>query len=322
MSSDIGEFKGYLSSIFPSQINLDVTMFCNLKCIHCPYESITHPMGKDRVNMTLEMHKKIIDEIKEVGEDITRYIRYTGDGEPLIHPNLVAMIKYASDNLPIPINLTTNGSFLTDRKVVDLIESGVSLFDISIDAASEATYSKIRVGGDFNQVVTNAVNAIARAKEKNNVSVAVSFVRQDLNEHEVDDFSKFWKEAGARDVIIRNGHSAAGSIKKRAAEMWLDAPTKRTPCLYPWERLVVKADGEITYCPADWHHIAGVGNLKTSTIAEVWKSEALNKLREQHNSGTLDPNSFCGKCPDWSVIKWPSQGRSYASLMHEIAAES
>lgn len=317
----IGEFQGYLSEVFPSQINLDVTMFCNLKCIHCPYESVTHPLGKSRVNMPLSMHSKIIDEISSSGKGITRYIRYTGDGEPLIHPKLSTMIAYAREKLDLPINLTTNGSFLTSQKTEELIDSGVNVFDISIDAATESTYAQIRVGGDFQKVVANAIDAVKLSKRYDNVKVVVSFVKQALNLSEVEIFSKFWHQVGVKDVVIRNGHSAAGAIQSRAKEMWAEAPTKRTPCLYPWERLVIKADGEITYCPADWHHIAGIGNLNKTSISEVWKSDSLRKLRKEHRSGELNPNSFCGKCPDWSVIKWPSQGRSYASLMHEIAEE-
>jgi radical SAM protein with 4Fe4S-binding SPASM domain len=321
MSNLVGQFSGYLNESFPSQINLDVTMFCNLRCIHCPYESVTHPMGKSRVNMPVELHSKIIDEISSSGKGITRYLRYTGDGEPLIHPELSSMISYARKTVDLPINLTTNGSFLSEQKFEDLAKSGVNVFDVSIDAATEDTYSKIRVGGDFTEVTRNTLNAVKRSKFMDGVSVVVSFVKQDLNHHEVNQFTEFWKDAGVKDVVIRNGHSAAGAIKSRALELWESAPKPRTACLYPWERLVVKADGEITYCPADWHHIAGVGNLKTSSIAEVWTSDALKKLREDHVQNTLAENSFCGKCPDWSVIKWPNEGRSYATLMHELASE-
>lgn len=321
MTSIVGQFSGYLNENFPSQINLDVTMFCNLRCIHCPYESVTHPMGKSRVNMPINLHKKIIDEIFSNGKGITRYLRYTGDGEPLIHPELGLMISYASKSLNLPINLTTNGSFLSDSKFKELATSGVNVFDVSIDAASEETYSKIRIGGDFNQVVSNTLNAVKNATLFEDVSVIVSFVKQDLNYLETERFTEFWKNAGVKDVVIRNGHSAAGAIKSRALELWDKAPKPRTPCLYPWERLVVKADGEITYCPADWHHIAGVGNLNDTSISEVWTSNALKKLRKDHVENTLPENSFCGKCPDWSVIKWPSEGRSYATLMHEIANE-
>lgn len=318
---EIGKFSGYLNEKFPSQINLDITMFCNLRCIHCPYESVTHPMGKSRVNMSIDLHSKIIDEIAVSGKNITRYIRYTGDGEPLIHPNISEMITYASKTLSLPINLTTNGSFLNEKKIDELILSGVTVFDVSIDAASKEVYEQIRVGGDFNQVVANTLNAVRRTSELKDVSVVVSFVKQKLNLHEVDLFTKFWQQSGVKDVIIRNGHSAAGAIKSRAKEMWDEAPKVRTPCLYPWERLVVKADGEITYCPADWHHIAGVGNLNSKRISEVWQSDELKTLRKNHIENTLPENSFCGKCPDWSVIKWPSEGRSYATLMHEIANE-
>ena len=318
MTSDIGKFKGYLSSIFPSQINLDVTMFCNLKCIHCPYESVTHPKGKSRQHLNIELHNKVIDEISQVGAGITRFLRYTGDGEPLIHPQVVDLIAYAKSKSKLPINLTTNGTFLNGPKIAELVDAGVNVFDVSIDAATQSTYERIRVGGDFSRVQENTKTLIQFTQGKPHVSVVVSFVSQPLNHHELLPFKAYWENQGVKRVIIRNGHSAAGSIKSKAAELWASAPSVRTPCLYPWERLVVKADGEISYCPADWHHIAGVGNIKYDSLQKVWKSSNLSTLRAQHIKKEIPESSLCGGCPDWYVIKWPHEAQTYASLMHEV----
>ena len=86
--------------------------------------------------------------------------------------------------------------------------------------------------------------------------------------------------------------------------------------------MVLKADGELTYCPADWHHIAGIGNFATSTIQDIWQGKAMQELREAHLRGKFEKGSFCAECPDWSVIKWPNEGRSYATVMHEFEEEA
>jgi radical SAM protein with 4Fe4S-binding SPASM domain len=317
----IGAFGGYLSPVFPSQINVDVTMFCNLACIHCPYETITKLKGKGRQNLSVELHRKLIDEVAGVGAGHCRFLRYTGDGEPLLHPNLAEMIADASARTGLPINVTTNGMLLTEERTRALLDAGVTVFDVSIDAHSQEVYGEVRVKGDLalTHECTHRLIAMARTAG-GKAKVMVSFVRQPLNEHEAGAFEAYWKKAGADFVVMRNRHSCGGNVPDMTEALWRGAPAKRAACLYPWERMVLKADGELTYCPADWRHIASIGNYRDTTIADIWTGEAMQALREAHVGGDFSRHDFCGKCPDWSVIKWPAQGRSYATVMHEFDA--
>lgn len=316
----VGTFHGHLSAEFPSQINIDVTEFCNLACVHCPYEAVTKVKGAVRRNLAPELHRKLIDEIAEFGRPHCRYIRYTGEGEPLLHPQLAALISDAATRTGLPINLTTNGLLLSDRWIGALLDAGVAVFDISLDAASADTYARIRVKGDYALAVRNVKALIARNRERGTpAKVLVSFVRQEMNTHEVEAFRSFWTEAGVNSVVIRNQHSCAGSIDPVARTMWAAAPTPRQPCLYPWERLVVGPTGRFSYCPADWLHEAEIGTLDGNTVREVWQSPAMAALREAHLSGNFARHAFCRKCPDWSTIAWPGAGRSYADLMRDLS---
>lgn len=315
----IGAFGGYLSEKFPSQINVDVTMFCNLACIHCPYETITKLKGKGRSNLSLELHTKLIDEVATVGKGHCQFLRYTGDGEPLLHPHLPEMIDYAYRRTGLPINVTTNGMLLTEERARALIEAGVGVFDVSIDAHSQEVYGQVRVKGLIDVTYECTHRLIRLAKEYGgSAKVMVSFVRQPLNMHEADEFEAYWHDAGADFVVMRNRHSCGGNVPEMADAMWRVSPEPRKPCLYPWERMVLKADGELTYCPADWNHIANIGNYADISIAELWQGEEMTALRQAHTTGNFDKHSFCGGCPDWSVIKWPNEGRSYATVMHEF----
>lgn len=316
----IGTFHGDLSAEFPSQINIDVTEFCNLACVHCPYETVTRVKGVNRVNLDPALHRALIDEIADVGKAHCRFIRYTGEGEPLLHPELVAMLGSAVRRTGLPINLTTNGQLLTERRIGELLDAGVGYFDISIDAATAATYAGIRIKGDFDRVVGNVRGLIeANRRGGHRAKVLVSFVRQPANEGEVEAFRAFWTEAGADSVLIRDRHSCAGSIEAVARVMWSAAPVPRRPCLYPWERLVVGPSGRFGFCPADWMHEAEIGRLGEQTVREVWTGPAMTALRAAHLSGDYAAHPFCGKCPDWSVIRWPGAGRNYAALMRELS---
>lgn len=319
----VGQFGGYLSATFPSQINVDCTMFCNLACIHCPYETVTKLKGAGRKNLPVELHTKLIDEIATTGKGHCTFLRYTGDGEPLLHPQLAEMIAYAYQRTGLPINVTTNGMLLTEQRTKDLIDAGVAVIDVSIDAHSQETYGQIRVKGVLSVTHECTHRAIKMAREAGgHTKIMVSFVRQPENMHEAAEFERYWKEAGADFVVLRNRHSCGGAVQDMKEFLWANAPQPRKPCLYPWERMVLKADGELTYCPVDWHHIAAVGNFSLMTVAEVWQGEEMRQLREAHVTGKFAAkHGFCAQCPDWSVTKWPNEGRSYATVMHEFQAE-
>ncbi len=312
-------FGRYLSAAFPSQINVEVSEFCNLLCVHCPYESVIKTKGSKRRNLDEALHTKLIDEIAEHGKPHCRFLRYTGDGEPLLHPRLPQMLAYAVDRTELPVNLTTNGLLLTEDRAHALIQAGVSVFDISLDAHDPETYAKIRVGGELAVAHANTRRLIGLAKASGkSAKVVVSFVRQPLNETEVDAFKAFWTSEGADQVVIRNRHSCGGASDDVARAMWKTVPAARTPCLYPWERLVVKPDGVFSYCPVDWKHEAGVGTLTEQTVREVWQGPAMQALRAAHLNNDYRNHAFCGQCPDWSITRWPDEGRSYATMMHEF----
>ncbi|MBU4185298.1 MAG: radical SAM protein [Proteobacteria bacterium] len=306
-------FQAHLSPEFPSQIVVDVTEFCNLACIHCPQAEFSKSESFQGRYLGIELHKKLIDEVARDGTGYCKYLRYTAQGEPLLHPKFVNMVEYAANNAGVPINITTNGMLLTEKKVNSLLKAGVDVIDISIDANTPETYARIRKKGDLNIVRKNALRLLEVRRENHyNTRVVVSFVEQPLNKNESADFEKFWKDSGADYVIIRRLHSAGG-IKRELVQI----DRRRSPCLYPWERLTLSPDEFIHFCPQDWMHGSVVCDFNKNTIKEVWQGEFMRMLREAHLENDFSKHSFCGQCPDWSTTRWPNEGRSYSNMMRE-----
>ena len=313
-------FQKHLNSEFPSQIIVDSTQFCNLACIHCPHPSFIKTDAYSGSHLDIELHKKLIDEIATDGLGICQYIRYTANGETLIHPKFDEMIEYAGKYSKTRINVTTNGVLLTDKKSKKLLDAGVNVFDISLDAYSDETYSKVRVKGDLSKVRPNVLNLIKLIKEGSyDAKLVVSFVEQPLNMHETKQFEDFWKNAGADFVVIRRLHSAGGAkdgIKSKMEEGF--KTIKRKPCLYPWERLTITPEGDLSYCPTDWMNKSHFIHFSKTTIKEAWQGKFMNSLREAHLSNNYNGFYFCKQCPDWIHTRWPEEGRGYSDMMQEL----
>ena len=61
-----------------------------------------------------EINKKMVDEVAKYGKGITKYIRYTSNGEPLVHPKSYEILQYAVDNSKTS-NIDTNGTLLKEK---------------------------------------------------------------------------------------------------------------------------------------------------------------------------------------------------------------
>lgn len=314
------DFGGRLSAAFPSQIIIDITEVCNLACIHCPHSDFKKSQYYDARYLDPELNTKIVDEVKACGQGRTQYIRYSSEGEPLVHPKGYEMIEYAVRNSGVYVTLTTNGTIMNERRTRKLLDAGVHMIDISIDALNADTYSKIRVNGDLEVTRSNVLNLISWVKQSGSpTKVVVSFVEQPQNTHEMADFESYWKEQGADYVVIRRRHSAAGAVIDVANIMRKEqAHENRRPCIYPWERIVLNPRGYLAFCPADWTHGSSIVDYANTTVAEIWQGDFYRRLREAHLTNSYDNHVFCGNCPDWASTRWPGEGRAYANLIEDF----
>ncbi|MCL1999477.1 MAG: radical SAM protein [Turicibacter sp.] len=308
-------FYGRLTQNFPSQIIVDVCEACNYECIHCPQSRFKHSEEFSGAFLDENMNKKMVDEVADFG--LVGQIRYTAMGEPLLHPKIMDLLEYAVKHSQTLVSLTTNGSLLDNGKTRQLLEMNVGLIDFSLDAASAENYEKIRRGGNFATVKDNVLQMIDLKRKLNaKTRIVISFVEQAENAHEVADFRRFWEENGADFVIIRKLHSAGGFFHKIEN-------TDVFPCVYPWERIVLGAKGNLGFCPASWEGSTTIHeNYEKTTIKAVWNSEIYTKLRTEHLSGKYDKFAVCKNCPDRHLTIWPAaaagEHRGYGDMIQEI----
>ncbi|QZP17806.1 radical SAM protein [Methylophilales bacterium] len=314
-------FRGRLAESFPSQILMDITEVCNLGCTHCPHPDFKQSQHYTSSYVDPLLNKKMVDEVKTHGKGFTQYIRYASNGEPLIHPNAFDMIDYAVENSGVFVTLTTNGTIMNEKRIQKLMDTGLNMIDISIDAFLPETYKNIRVGGNLettNKNVDILLDFIAKYNYK--TKVVVSFVEQAENTNEVEDFRNYWNKRGASQVLIREMHSCSGA--KKEIKFFANGKKKedgeRRPCVYPWERIVINARGDLAFCPSDWVHGSVMANYENISIKEMWNSDFYRELRNAHLTNNFKNHSFCGQCPDWKTTYWPGTDKAYADLITNI----
>jgi MoaA/NifB/PqqE/SkfB family radical SAM enzyme len=315
-------FYGRLKAEFPSQVIVDNTELCNLACIHCAHSIFKKSKYYNGRSLSLDLNAKLVDEIRQHGQNITQYIRYSSEGEPLLDTHIYEMLAYAVRNSGVTVTLTTNGTLMKEQRIEQLLATRVDVVDISLDAFTPETYAKIRVNGDLSVTRANVLLLLQMAKQHPaRTKVVVSYIEQPLNIHETKEFEAFWRDNGADYVVIRRLHSNSGVIFGIANLMRKENIKEiRRPCPYPWERIILNPRGYLSFCPADWTHGSTIpdADYRTTTIFDTWQGDFYQKLREAHLTNNFSSHNFCGQCPDWKAISWPIEGHSYANMIEEF----
>lgn len=309
-------FDSAEAQAFPSMIILENTTVCNLRCIHCPQgQGWADREDYHAVYLDWDLYKKAIDEIAR--HKIT-LLRFAPEGEALVHPQFLDQIAYAKGKGIAPLNLTTNGLTLDNpavengvkipgKTILDrLLDHGVDIIDISLDAINRETYEKVRVGSNYHRVWSNIHRLLyLREKAKKKPRVMLSIVDQPESHDEVAAFVRYWEPLVDR-VIVRGYLSNLGLTpdKKGTVSEQL-AGVERWPCTQLWKRVTISPDGGIRFCVVDWMDKTVIGHLSKDTIADLWRSAEYERLRRAHLEGRYaDAHPICGPCKDWMAMRW------------------
>ena len=73
-------------------------------------------------------------------------------------------------------------------------------------------------------------------------------------------------------------------------------PTTNFRCNQPWQRLYIRGNGDVTPCCAMFSSYLKLGNIKESSLYDLWNSNLAKELRKLHKEGRYRENKTCLKC--------------------------
>ncbi len=290
---------------FPLSIEIEASYHCNLRCPYCPRGVGVGERGLGHMDPSL--WEKILAEARRYG---LKSILMDHEAESLMNPLLPKMVREAKAAGVLDIWLHTNANLLSLKKSEELIDSGLTKINFSIDASKEETYNELRVGGNFQRVIQNVRQFLLLKKKKkaNHIRTRVSFVEQKENMGEKKLFFDFWKKQTGLNIIAFQEcidfspferpddevHLAERELEKRyqGAEPF--------HCSMPWEMPVIDTEGNVLPCgsPVREHSKDFIlGNLnKGDTIHSCWNGAKMKALRTLHEKGEWYKNPMCRVC--------------------------
>ncbi len=152
----------------PGFFQFAITNICNAKCDFCGF-AVDKFDPKQRKSVTLQQAKDVVDIAvrNHIG-----YMLFVG-GEPLVHPHLVEMVRYAAEAGIAPM-ICSNGSLFTEEKIDTLCNSGLSSIILSIDSHDVSVHEKNRGLPDVCRKIQTANQHFKRRGIQVTASVTVS----------------------------------------------------------------------------------------------------------------------------------------------------
>ena len=169
----------------PKILNLGYDNSCNLSCPSCRSKTIVLP--KSANTRMLKLQDKLM-EVMDNAEDVI----LSGHGDPFASP-VYRKLMQSIDLINFPqlkIKLITNGLLLTEKawSKIENVHDALTEINVSIDAATEKTYSILRRGGNFNKLMRN-MSFLAGLRQEGKIKfLRISFVVQKLNYNEMKSF--------------------------------------------------------------------------------------------------------------------------------------
>ncbi len=236
-----------------NQLELSVVDSCNRSCEFCP-RSDPEMAPKQNLYMSLDLCRKMAEELEKL--KFAGIVSLAGYSEPLLHPNIVEMVRVLSAHAAVEIY--TNGDLLKSSLVEELVHAGISKIVVNMYDGPEQ-YAKL----------TKIFDA---------AGIRDGYVLRER---------WFSAEEGYGMIVTnRGGTINIGDNKK---------PESNAPCYYPHYYLMIDWNGDVHLCPQDWNRRLKFGNIAMTSMAEVWCLNTFNRFRRRLAAGKRDL-SPCQNC--------------------------
>lgn len=259
-------------------------------------------------DMDMGLFKKIIDEIRVLNikygpSDRVRIIGLHGYGEPLLDYRLFERIEYIRNSLPKDIHLgfSTNAVFLTKEKGKSILKSGLDSLIISLDAAIEETYGKLRRGATLEKTSWQVERFLEVFIEyESTLDVYIALIETNSNKRDVSLFLERWGQyAGIYPrihAVTRRYTDWAGQVdnpelhKSKTSSLYISIP-----CKVLFDTLAIYSNGDVTTCCFDVNGSLKVGDITKETLENIWQ-ENRSTLIESSRRGDYSHLGLCKQC--------------------------
>jgi radical SAM protein with 4Fe4S-binding SPASM domain len=283
----------------PLFYSIEATNVCNYRCKYCPQGS---PDGQEfkKGQMSTVLFESILKQIIQLKPVSQVYL--TGNGEPLMHPDLEELIRLSNRHGLIP-SFSSNGSLFSQERIKSLLGSGE--FFLTVDfSPSKEIYETYRKGGCWETVYANLKNLLVLKKKsgrdypkieiRDMSTIAASSQKE--REKSLFDLESLFKDFPVDRFSQLKVHRWIGNIDQSTIPSQVKT-NKYKLCTHPWSLFVITWSGEVLPCCRDFGAEYVIGKIDGEDgILDIWNDEQIKSLRRALVDKRPDRINICKNC--------------------------
>ena len=302
-----GGVRECLRDVLPLDTPYMIQMFpayaCNFRCGFCLHalDRKQHGYISNVPFMSMELYRKCIDDMKRFPRKL-KMLRFAAIGEPLLHPEIAAMIAYAKQaEVAQSVDIVTNAALLTPELSDNLIEAGLDRLRISVEGLSAEDYEKnARAKIDFDRFVSQIRYFYEHSGHTHVYIKIIDYMVQEPEQRE-----RFFEIFGPICHSIAIEHltptieeidydQLSGGMetdKPQNGETLLDAEV----CPQGFYMMQINPDGRVVPC-CSMKYPAVLGDVNQNTVPEIWTGAAFNRFRREMLDSRAQVSPVCRDC--------------------------
>ena len=320
-----------LADAIPLAAPYAITMFpiyaCNFKCSYCihsiPIQERSHVV--DQRMMEMDLYKKIIDDIRsflpaqiqsaQKGStcspvEVLRALHFAGLGEPLMHPDIVEMVRYAKEKrVARVVDIVSNGGLLTRDMIDGLVAAGLDRIRISLQGLDADMYK------DMSDVVIDFEKFRSHLRyfyeHRGNTKIYIKIMDVSLKERSETEFLNLFADL-ADEVAVEKLCPLVDDIdykgdfaqKEFIYTMNGNLVKNAEICPQPFYTMQINPAGECIPCCTIERPLS-VGNCAEQSLREIWNGTALNMFRRKQLERKKNEFPVCRKCSQYKYGMFP-----------------
>ena len=275
--------------MLPSVLIVESTNHCNLRCHYCTNPDQTREKTLFDYDLFRDLVEQAAGKVEVIGLSIL--------GEPLMHPRIIDMVRLVKE-AGMDVYFDSNATLLDDAMAREIVDSKLDVMTITIDSLDAQLFEKIRIGANLDDLVNRVERFLAFKKNRRPYTV-IQMIYMDSNRDQVRDFIRYWKGRDSDFVRIKYYERIKPDID------YLDPfeqppPISNRPCIKPWQVMHIAADGRVIPCCDEPDETTDLGNVKDSSLIELWDGEKMQALRKEHTTRCFSRFSQCRHCPPFT----------------------
>lgn len=300
-------------SELPRKVRIDASSKCQLDCKRCYMRMDPNGVenGCKLGNLKFSDYKRFVDENK------IEKVELSNHGEIFLNPELDKIIKYSFEkNIKLNAGNGVNLNYMPKGMAEILVKYQFESIVVSIDGATQETYSEYRVHGDLSKVLKN-IEEINYYKEKYNSyspHLIWKFIVFGHNEHEIPKIKELAKKykmeveftqniipeyspvKNKEWVLKETGMSSVELPPHLLLEQYKNKEAIWFYCAYLWEEPQINWDGKILGCCSLYSDDFGGNVFKDGFLKAMNNPKLIYAKNMLTNNASPIENIPCTNC--------------------------